>query len=126
MGFLLYIISVILGILLIPVGIIYGFFRNFYHTHIGYAIKKTNAKFLKMAVGLDIFGNVYGEELLNTLLIKREATYKFGEFGTTVSAILGASQYFGTLTPLGKAIANTLNKLQKDHCLNAYESMIKK
>lgn len=119
MGLLLYLASCLLGIILIPVGIIFGFFKTFYHEHVGNAFTKANAKFLKMAIGTDIFGNVYGEELLNATLITKDSEHLFGEFGITISEVLGWNQINGTLSRTGKCVAGILNFIQKDHCIKA-------
>lgn len=120
MGFILYIISVCLQIILIPIGVVYGLCYSFYDTHIIDGFKHANSKFKKMAIGTDVYGNVYMEELLNTTLITKSALHKFGEYGITISAVLGHNQYHNTLTGTGKAIAFILDKIEKDHCLKAY------
>lgn len=125
MGFIIYIISVILQIILVPLGLIVGFIVKFYDRHIGDALRDADRKFRKMAIGTDVFGNVYCEELFNATLITAAATYKFGEFGVTVSAVLGHSQAHGTLTRTGKAIAFILDSIDKDHCEKAYLDSMK-
>lgn len=120
MGLVLFFVSILLGIFFIPLGLIYGFYRNFYDTHIGNAFIKTNAKLKKMAIAMDILGNVYGEELLNDTLITKDAVDLFGLFGITISAVLGSAQKHSALTRTGKVIVFILNKIERDHCLLAY------
>lgn len=119
MGFILYIASLILQIIFVPAGVIFGLCKSFYDTHFINGLKQANHKFLKMAIGTDIFGNVYGEELLNATLIKPEGLHRFGEFGITISEVLGYNLVQGTLTKTGKVIVAILNTIQKDHCLKA-------
>lgn len=119
MGFILYLISLILQILLVPFGVFYGLFRSVYHTHIGDGLKKANAKFRKMAIGTDIFGNVYAEELFNTWFITSDGQHRFGNYGQTISAVLGYNQLQGTLTSTGKLLVKILDRIEKDHCIKA-------
>lgn len=119
MGIILYLISLILQILLVPVGVIFGLFKAIYHTRFIDGFKKANAKFRKMAIGTDIFGNVYAEELFDAWFITSAAVHTFGNYGETISAVLGHNQIQGTLTRTGKLLVKILDLIEKDHCIKA-------
>lgn len=121
MGFLLYIASLILRVILIPAGIIFGLFKSFYDTHIGDGFKHADYKFRKMAISTDIYGNVYAEELLNAIFLTKYATFKFGQYGMTISAVLGYNLLSGTLTKLGEWQVKVLNVFEQDHCLKSIQ-----
>jgi hypothetical protein len=58
--------------------------------------------------------------LLNDLLlIKRPATYYFGNKKETISSVIGKNSLTNTLSPLGKALNAFLNWIDKDHSFNS-------
>jgi hypothetical protein len=60
------------------------------------------------------------QHLLNdTLLIKNENTYQFGNKKETISSVIGKNYLTNTLSPLGKALNAFLNYIDKDHSLNS-------
>lgn len=103
MGFILYIISLFLHIIFVPSGIVFGLIKAFYNARLVDGLKHADAKFRKMAIGTDVYGNVFAEELFNYTLLSANSEHKFGEYGITISAVLGHNQYHNTLSRTGKS-----------------------
>jgi hypothetical protein len=66
-----------------------------------------------------VWGNVYCQHFFNAILITKEAKHKFGVQGETISSVLGKNQIENTLTKTGNFIANTLDKIDSNHCKNS-------
>lgn len=113
MGILLFIIALILTVLLCPIGIIYSLLKMF----LGFFSKL----FMLVAIGMNRIGNVVCADLFNDILIHKDSEHKFGDLKETISRVLGLNKRKGTLTSLGKFVANTLNKLHKEHVEKASE-----
>ena len=73
-----------------------------------------------MALSVDQLGNVVMSTLFNDLLITKYG-HKFGDEDQTVSMVLGVNKAMGTLTKLGKFIADVLNKIDPNHVEKAIE-----
>jgi hypothetical protein len=71
MGFLIWLLSAAIGIVLLPVGILFGLVLDFYKRHFNTGFRNANKKFLKLATAFDKYGNVVCSELFNTTLIKK-------------------------------------------------------
>ena len=69
------------------------------------------------ALELDIYGN-YAYRATWNMSFQR-AGYMFGVKGETISSALGKNQRDNTLTGIGKTMCWILDKLDKDHCMNA-------
>lgn len=118
MGFILFIVSIILGAVFFTISLVY--------TPIYYIVTfkwKTGAKkldryFYFCALGVDQLGNVLTSQVLNKALLKGNPQYEslyFGNPDDTISYILGQNKYANNLTNLGKAIAWVLNRLDPYH-----------
>lgn len=103
---ILFLIAVILGVILYPIGIIYS------------VIKHISDMFKTLAIGINQFGNVTCSLLFNDTLIKKGG-YQFGNPDDTISRVLGKNKITGTLTKAGKALADLLNFIDKNHVENA-------
>ena len=124
MGFILFIISIILLIPSFPIGITYALFSilfSKYSTRI--KNKELNLYFRKLAIAVDQFGNVLMGPLFNKILITKDSKHKFGNVDETISSVLGKNKLDNTLTKLGKWLANFLNKREKDHVEKAIENI---
>ena len=108
MGFILLVISIILAILLFPIGWLYSIitFRS--------KLSKLNSYAKTIALSIDQLGNVVLSNLFNDIMIKPSG-YKFGDEDETISKVLGVNKYDNTLKPLGKFLAWILNKIDKNH-----------
>jgi hypothetical protein len=80
MGILLFIVSIILGLILIPVGIIVGLISDLFNQRWSNILPNISSKFRSIAIAGDIYGNCTCSELFNLILIK-ENGYKFGKEG---------------------------------------------
>lgn len=120
MGFILWILTMILAVILVPAGMLYGFFAVWYKKHFFASFKKIGAKFRSMAEAFDRFGNVVCGELFNATLQKNG--YAFGGDKETISSALGRNQQQKTLTGTGKFVVWVLCRFQKDHCIKSIGS----
>ena len=113
-GFILLVIAVLMSIILYPLGWIYSIitFRG--------SLKKLGKWWYVMAVSVDQLGNVVMSTLFNDILIRKYGI-EFGDEDHTISMVLGVNKKIGTLTPLGKFIADVLNKIDPNHVEKAIE-----
>lgn len=70
--------------------------------------------YIRLAIAIDAMGNVLGYPLFNLVLIKKGG-YKFGNRRDTISYVLGMNKEINKLSKLGRGIASTLNKIDKNH-----------
>jgi hypothetical protein len=121
MGIILYILSILLGILLLPLGITYGIIYSFIDQHFKTGLKKADNKFLELAKAIDKYGNVACAELFNHTLIKENSKHKFGDIKETISAVIGYNLLAGTLSKTGRILNSILNFFDKNHAVEAIE-----
>lgn len=121
MGFLAYIVSVILSTIFVPIGIIYGFVKIFYKQTIRKALHDLDNKFFDLGYSKDQHGGVSCKELFNDILITKDSKHKFGNPDETISSVLGKNRRDNTLTWCGKALCWILGLFQKDHEIRAIE-----
>jgi 8-oxo-dGTP diphosphatase len=107
-GLLLFIIAYVAGIILLPIGFLFGAFTF------------TN-DYKKIAISIDQLGNVLLAPIMNLIFIKKDG-FKFGEPDMTISMVLGVNKNQNTLKFLGKFVAGFLNKVDKDHVEKAIEA----
>lgn len=108
MGFLLFIVAIILFIPLTMLNVIVVVWKK-------KNLKTLNGYFYQTAVDIDRFGNHNLRTLLNLTLIHSEG-YQFGDFRETISSVLGKNQITNTLTNTGKALVKLLDWLDPNHC----------
>ncbi|WP_205692109.1 NUDIX domain-containing protein [Cellulophaga sp. Z1A5H] len=118
-GILLFLVSIILAAVTIPLGFIYGIFYNLFTK----GIKGIGEYCLKIAISIDQLGNVAMQHLINTLWIT-PLGYKFGNRDETISSALGRNKQLETLTSFGKFIDTILDKLDPNHSLNSIDYYI--
>ena len=75
-----------------------------------------------IAVSLDQLGNVLVGLFANYFLIKKDSNEKFGNEDETLSDNIGDNKKLGKLKPLGKGIADGLNKIDPNHVEKASEN----
>jgi len=112
---ILFIVSIILGILLFIPSVFHLILSFFKYKDVS---RRINYYFLNSAVSIDIMLNSLFSNMLNDYFIKRGGYY-FGMQGETVSSALGKNYLLGKLTTLGKGLVGVLNLIQKDHCILA-------
>lgn len=116
-GFILFIISTILKIIVAPLAYLYG-------TIISLKKREWSKWNKDLAIAKDQYGNSVCKYLFNWLLIKKEG-YKFGNIDETISSVLGKNKRDNTLKYLGKFIDKVLHKLDNNHSLNSIDETIK-
>jgi hypothetical protein len=115
-SFLLFCIALVLLVTTAPIGFLYTLIRQI----IFEKVKTLSIFFTEVALVLDEAGNVVMQHLLNdTLLIKNNNTYFFGNKKETISSVIGKNALTDTLAPLGKALNAFLNFIDKGHALNS-------
>ena len=115
-SFLLFGIAFVLLVTTTPIGFVYALLRQLF---VG-KIKTLQIYFIEVALALDNAGNVIMQHLLNdTLLLKKQHTYYFGNKKETISSVIGKNHLTNSLSPLGKALNAFLNYIDKDHSLNS-------
>ena len=77
----------------------------------------------RVAVVIDMTGNVLGEEIFNDLLIQ-ENGYKFGNRKETISSVLGKNQRDNTLSGAGVTLCNILDTIDTNHCMKSIDEMV--
>jgi len=114
--FLLLLISVTLLYILLPIVNLYAFIKNIKNKN----WRNMKLRFYRTAYSIDQFGNVVGAELFNDVLIK-QGGYRFGNPDETISSVIGKNYIANTLTFTGRCLRYVLDKIEKDHCVNAIE-----
>lgn len=118
-GILLFLISVLLFVVTVPFGLVYGILRGLFTK----GITGIGEFLLKIAISIDQLGNVIMQHLLNLFWIKKGG-YKFGNRDETISSALGRNNKLGTLTAFGRIMDAFLNLIDKDHSLNSIDYYI--
>ena len=113
---LLFGIAFVLVVTTTPLGFVYALLRQLF---LG-KVKTLQIYFIEVALALDNAGNVIMQHLLNdTLLVKKQHTYLFGNKKETISSVIGKNHLTNTLSPLGKSLNAFLSFIDKDHSLNS-------
>ena len=115
---LLFCIAFVLLVTTAPIGFVYTLIRQI----VLFKLQWLSIYFTEVAIALDAAGNVMMQHLLNdTLLIKKEPTYYFGNKKETISSVLGKNSLTNTLSFLGKALNAFLNLIDYGHSLNSIQ-----
>ena len=120
MGFLLFIISIILTIITVPFGIAYTVIKLSFRLKFAVLFRISNGYFYKIALAIDQMGNVAMQDVFNDILIQKPG-HKFGDEDETISSVLGRNELTNTLTDLGKALVKFLDFIDPNHALNSIE-----
>lgn len=78
-----------------------------------------NQKFVKLATAVDIYGNVACSELFNDTLINKESVDRFGNYGETISSVIGKNKLTKTLTRTGKILDAILDFFDPNHSIKS-------
>ncbi len=105
------------GLLLIPLGMLFSFTRAFLTVQWN-PFPKLKAYVNTLGVALSQLLNTTCSELFNDILITSQG-FEFGNPDFTTSATLGMNEREETLKPLGKAFVWVLNKVDENHCQKA-------
>jgi hypothetical protein len=115
-GILLLFVSIILFVLTVPLGIIYGFFYKLFTG----SINGLGAFSLKIAISIDQLGNVTMQYLLNHVMIVAGG-YKFGNRDETISSVIGKNIERNTLSKVGRLFNFVLDIIDAGHSLNSID-----
>jgi len=120
MGFILFIISFIAGLITFQLGIIYRVIRLIFT----FNWKEFNNDFKDIAISIDQTLNTVLKPILNNLLIKNSnrKEYNFGDMDETVSYVIGINYIYNNLTWFGKLMRKMLYSFEKDHVIKAVMS----
>jgi hypothetical protein len=121
MGFLLFIISVILIISLGFISLVFNIFYFFITLKWRGGSKVLGRWFAKIALSIDQLGNVVCGTPFNLSLIKRDSKDLFGGEDDTVSYILAKNFKTDSLTWLGRAISYLLDLIDRGHLQKALD-----
>lgn len=119
LGITLYVLSSVLTLVVFPFAMLFGVFRSLYKRQFVSGLKAIDYKFYTLAIAKDQTGNVVCKELFNDLLISSDSKDQFGNEDETISSVLGKNEEGGNLKVTGRLLANILNKIQKNHCINS-------
>jgi len=114
MGFIVFIISLVLRRILEPV-------MYLYNAIIALCKGEWNQYNLDLAIAIDQYGNGLCKYLFNFLFIKKSAVHKFGNIDETISSVLGKNKEKKTLTWFGKVVDKILDLLDPDHSIKAID-----
>jgi len=120
MGVLLFLIAVILSVITVPLGVLYGAFKCLLNLDFQTLLRKVNKYFKLLAISIDQMGNVAMQDLFNDALIKVNG-YKFGNVDETISSVLGKNQRLNELRYLGILLVRFLDFIDPNHALNSIE-----
>lgn len=107
----------VIGLLLIPVGVVFSFSRAFL-TFRWNPLPKLRLYINSLGVALSQLLNTTGADLFNETLILPNG-FKFGDTKDTTSFVLGKNKKSNTLTPLGEFVVRVLDKADPNHVLDA-------
>jgi hypothetical protein len=120
-AFLLLLTAIVLFVLLAPFGIVTAIVLLF--------VKDSREQFSKfsdypygIAHTIDILGNIICGDLFNVTLIKHGG-YRFGVRTETISSVLGKNKRSNKLTKTGNLIANILDAIDSNHCINSIQQI---
>lgn len=119
MGFILYILSLILSGVLFASGMLFSFIKGFVQVRWLTGLKNADRMFFQLATAVDKFGNVVCKDLFNATLIKKDSSHKFGQIHQTISQVIGYNLLDGTLTRTGRILNGILDFFDKDHSIKA-------
>ena len=111
-GTLLYLVSLILLFIFYPIGYIWSL--------IIVKWAKLGRYNENVAIGIDVLGNIFLAPVLNKYFVTNKG-YQFGYRGETISSVLGKNKIVNMLSALGKTLANLLDKIDKNHCINSID-----
>lgn len=123
MGTLLAFVSMIMAVLLFPVGLVITFVINLYKRRWKFSFKRLDQQFLSIATSVDTSGNVICKDLFNLVLITKRG-YQFGNRKETISSALGKNQRDNTLTKAGNFVVFVLDKIEDNHCLKSIDGLV--
>lgn len=114
-NFLLFLVSVFLGIPALLLGSLFTLGRAIWQGKGKKILGFLSNSCISLALAIDHFGNVVCRDMFNSLLLDHGG-YPFGDIRETISSALGKNQERGTLTAMGRGLAGILDYLDPGHC----------
>jgi 8-oxo-dGTP diphosphatase len=109
-------VAIFLGVILIPIGVLYTGFKKFFKP------KYLAEIFYRMAYSIDQLGNTSCKYFFNDVLIKNDIDNPFGNPDETISSVLGKNYLKNNLTILGKILNTILDFLDTNHSVKSIEN----
>ena len=123
MWFGIWILSLLLSMVLLPLGFIYSIVVALYkNKFFAEGLPNINNKFKRLSTAVDIYGNVACSELFNHILIKKNTNHLFGHYGETISFVIGMNKVENTLSKTGVVLDKILDFFDKNHSIKAIEN----
>ena len=142
MGFLLFVISIVLSVILYSIAIPYTIIKYFLNFKFKTALKYIDNILFMIAYSIDKLGNVVLGPIMNDLILKRKyyissdinvldkeieleivnnqiKVVRFGNPNQTISTVLGHNKNIGNIKQGWVFIPNVLDYFDPNHCLNA-------
>lgn len=120
MGVFWFIISLLISPVVIPVGLVFGLFKQTYRNGLKKALSDIDNKCMSMSISIDKFGNVACAELFNSILIRKSKNL-FGNHRQTISHVLGVNARSKNLTSTGEWLVDVLDKIDNNHSVKSIE-----
>ncbi len=130
---LLLITSVVLSLIIAPIGFTYAvvkiivvsivmlFKEKSLRKSFSFFCKETGSYFHNISYSTDQEGNVVMQYLFNDIMIEKDG-YKFGNPDETLSSVYGKNHLLIKLKKVGRFINRMLNKMEKDHSIKSIEA----
>lgn len=118
-NFCLFLTAVILGIILIPLGIVFAFLRLTLSFRFKALLKGFSQLLLQIAISIDQLGNTACAYLFNATLIKEDIYAPFGDPDETISSVLGRNKLLQNLTKTGILLDKILNLFDENHSIES-------
>lgn len=111
MPFILFLVAVLSFMLIVPLALLFKLLTW----------RLSLDWFLRCAISIDQFINVWADDLFCCLLLTRFSKHPFGNEDETVSSVIGKNYLRGTLSQFGLFVRWFLNTLDKNHSVKAIE-----
>jgi hypothetical protein len=115
---LLLLVAIILGVILIPIGVIFAVVKFLLISNYKTAYNIITDLIFNMALGIDQLGNTSCKYFFNATLIKDDSI-QFGDVDETVSSVLGKNYLANNLTKTGKALNFILDSIDAKHSIKS-------
>lgn len=117
------ILQVLLFIVAVILMIVVGLFCTVLLILLSIITEGNQDYFLRLALGIDQFGNVFISPFAN-IAMRKKGGARFGDPEEKISSVLGKLYVKGKLTALSSLIRVVLDSLDKDHCVKAINNKV--
>jgi hypothetical protein len=113
-GFILFLVSSILKIVLSPILYSYGVIVSIKR-------KELDSWHKQLALSKDQYGNALGKYIFNRFLITKDSNHKFGNIDETISSVIGKNKKENTLTRTGICLDRLLDFFDSNHSIKSID-----